>query len=194
MTMHMLPCILAIFGSLVVSSVVSLKLGLRPELSTSCLAHKSAKIAGIRIDVASGSKGLGAFATVPIPFGTFVGEYSGESMNLSEVQARFWGKREPDAADRMWTESRRQRGQETTGSYLFELEDGSFIDAEDGDISTWTRFTNHAEEPSPECNIRPFYYTNIGDEPHKYPRFFAIRDIEPGEEILWNYGKLFFKS
>jgi SET domain-containing protein len=192
--MHMFLCI-AIFGSLLlVSTVASSEFGLRPELSSSCLAHKSAVIAGIRVDVASDSKGLGTFATVPIPFGTYIGEYSGECMNLSEVQARFWGKREPDAADRMWTESRRQRGQEITGSYLFELEDGTFVDAEDGELSTWTRFINHADDASAECNVRPFLRTNIGDDPHKYPRFFAIRDIQVGEELLWNYGELFFKK
>ena len=76
-----------------------------------------------------------AFATGRIACGTYLGDYSGESMTHNEVRARFWNKRDPDVADRKWAESRRVRNQSITGDYIFELQDGSFVCAEDGDLS-----------------------------------------------------------
>uniref|UniRef100_A0A7S4SP58 SET domain-containing protein n=1 Tax=Ditylum brightwellii TaxID=49249 RepID=A0A7S4SP58_9STRA len=163
----------------------------RPQLSEECLAHRSAVIAGVSIKMASNTKGLGAFAKYPIKFGTYVGEYSGEIMTLDEVLARFWGKREKDAADKMWSKSRHYRGQSESGDYLLEVTDGSFVDAEDGDMSTWTRFMNHANEETEACNVRPFMQTEIGGDTHKYPRFFAMRDIHAGEELCWDYGEFY---
>uniref|UniRef100_A0A6U0H0L2 SET domain-containing protein n=1 Tax=Helicotheca tamesis TaxID=374047 RepID=A0A6U0H0L2_9STRA len=164
---------------------------IRPPLSQQCLAHRSAVISDISVKIASDTKGLGAFAKFPIKFGTYLGDYSGETMTLSEVQARFWGKRKKDAADEMWSRSRLLRGQSTTGNYLLQLVDGSFVDAEDGDLSTWTRFMNHANEETKACNVRPFLKTEMEGDTHRYPRFFAMRDIEAGEELCWDYGEYF---
>jgi SET domain-containing protein len=164
----------------------------RPDLSDECLALQSAKIADIDISHASESKGLGAFSTQPIKSGTFLGEYSGETMSLSEVNARFWKKREPDVADKSWAESRKRRSQSITGSYIFSLDEETFVCAEDADQSSWTRFMNHAPEETHDCNVRPFMQTTIGGEIHSYPRFFAIRDIDVGEELQYNYGNLFY--
>jgi SET domain-containing protein len=165
----------------------------RPTLSNKCLAHVSADIADIDIHKASEVKGLGAFSTAPIKFGTFLGEYKGESMTLSEVNARFWNKREPDVADKAWAESRMMRNQAISGDYIFDLYDGFFVCAEDSDQSTWTRFMNHASGGDNSCNVRPFTQTDLDGETHIYPRFFAIRDIEEGEELQYDYGPDFFK-
>ena len=166
----------------------------RQELSPNCLAHSSAIISKIDIRESSPQKGLGAFATIPINCGTYLGEYAGECMTLGEVQARFWGKRTQDVADEAWAESRRCRNQDITGHYVFEILDGSFICAEDGEQSTWTRFMNHAPEGSPTNNVKAFMQTVAGGDTHRYPRFFAIRDIEPGEELQWDYGIYFTKN
>jgi len=173
--------------------------GIRPGLSPDCLAHTSAKDTGIRIDIASVSKGLGAFASAFIPAGTFLGAYGGEIMTKEEVQVRFWNKgRGKDAADKKWADSRLRRGQGITGNYLLELPGGSFIDAEDGDVSDWCRFMNHISEKDDQgaynhgCNVKPFLQSKIGGEVHKFPRMYAIRDIEEGEELCWDYGRHFF--
>lgn len=166
----------------------------RPVLSRQCLAHRSAVIADISIHQASDVKGLGAFATGRIACGTYLGDYSGESMTHNEVRARFWNKRDPDIADRKWAESRRARNQSITGDYIFELQDGSFVCAEDGDLSSWTRFMNHAFDDDRECNVKAFMQTEKGGDIHRYPRFFAIRDIEEGEELQYNYGNMFYSE
>ena len=149
----------------------------RPVLSRQCLAHRSAVIADISIHQASDVKGLGAFATGRIACGTYLGDYSGESMTHNEVRARFWNKRDPDIADQKWAESRRARNQSITGDYIFELQDGSFVCAEDGDLSSWTRFMNHAFDDDRECNVKAFMQTETGGDIHRYPRFFAIRGM-----------------
>jgi len=162
----------------------------RPNLSRECWAHRSAQIDSIDIHETPGGKGLGAFSTAPIKDRTFIGEYKGESMTRNEVNARFWNAREPDGADKAWTYSRISRNQDITGDYLFDLYDGSYVCAEDADQSNWTRFMNHASEDDLEdrCNVKVFTKTDIGGEQHFYPRFFAIRDIEVGEELQWDYG------
>jgi len=135
--------------------------------------------------------GLGAFATEPIKCFSYLGEYTGESFSLEQVKARFWNKRDQDSSDRKWTKSRVERGETKTGHYLFELHDGTFVDAEDTSVSGWTRYLNHASGGTHECNCRPFTQTSIDGDFHG-PQFYAIRDIEVGEQLCWDYGKMFW--
>ena len=60
-----------------------------------------------------------------------------------------------------------------------------YVDAEDGTRSNWCRFINHA--PEPECNLR---CRSLAADMHGNPRiwFVALRDIEAGEELLYDYG------
>jgi SET domain-containing protein len=165
-------------------------LGIRPTLCSKSLAHSSALKADIHIRVASKEKGLGAFATSDIKFGTYIGEYLGEILTRQEVQARHWGKRTPDEHDKLWAQSRRDRGQGITGNYVFEMQDGSFVDAEDADMSGWCRFMNHASNETHQCNVRPFDKIDIDGEFETFPQFYAIRDIQEGEELSFDYGPL----
>eukprot|EP00566_Odontella_aurita_P036930 CAMPEP_0113598742 /NCGR_PEP_ID=MMETSP0015_2-20120614/41760_1 /TAXON_ID=2838 /ORGANISM="Odontella" /LENGTH=121 /DNA_ID=CAMNT_0000506801 /DNA_START=482 /DNA_END=847 /DNA_ORIENTATION=- /assembly_acc=CAM_ASM_000160 len=121
-----------------------------------------------------------------------MGKYLGETLTLREVRARFWGKAEQDESDLRWIASRRERNQGITGNYVFELKDGSFICAEDGDKSGWCRFMNHATEGSAECNVKAFDQQTIGGE-LTIPYFYAIRDIAVGEELCYDYGEFFYK-
>ena len=115
--------------------------GLRPQLSRNCLAHQTAKDAGIYIGMStlldsngkSGNCGLGAFTTTRIPFGTYIGEYYGELLSRKQVESRYYNKRSLDTEDYEWLADRYSRSQEVTGSYLLELSNGKFVDAEDGD-------------------------------------------------------------
>jgi SET domain-containing protein len=160
--------------------------GIRPALPKTSWAHQSAEQAGVEIAVASESKGLGAFATRSIKFGDYLGAYSGEKLTQEEVKARFWGRSPPDQNDLKWIQSRLEREQGITGSYLFEMKDGYFVCAEDARVSSWCRFMNHAAEGTPECNVKAFDRISPDGELEEFPQMYAIRDIEEGEELgLW---------
>lgn len=155
--------------------------------SQKSFADRSAVSAGIAVLLVSKKKGFGAFATSRIPFGTMVGELSGEVMTLSQVRARYWGKRVRDESDKRWAKCRKERDQGITGNYVVELENGAFVDAEDVDVSSWCRFMNHATEGTDDCNVKGFSQTVKGEKIRQYPCMYAIRDIEIGDELSWDY-------
>jgi SET domain-containing protein len=159
----------------------------RPLHSQKSFADRSAVSAGIAVLHASEKKGFGAFATSRIPFGTMVGEYIGEVMTLRQVKARYWGKRELDESDKRWVKCRKERDQGITGNYVLELEDGSFVDGEDDDVSGWCRFMNHAKEGTEDCNVKGFSRTSEDENVRQYPCMYAIKDIEVGDELSWDY-------
>lgn len=169
---------------------------IRPELSRDSYAHQSAieNNYGVSVDikVSSEEKGLGAFATSPIPFGTLLGRYAGEALDEQEVRARFWNKADKTQADIDWEESRKRRNQGITGHFLFELPNGSFVCAEDADVSPWIRFLNHADRDTVHCNVGAFIKTGMDDEDEEFPLMYAISDISVGEELCWDYGGKFF--
>ena len=166
--------------------------GVRPELSTTCMAHTTAKDAGIYIGLVSEEKGLGAFSTTEIPFGTYLGDYYGERLSRKQVESRYYKSRVLDEEDYNWIADRNSRSQEITGSYLLELSNGKFVDAEDGDKSNWTRFMNHAEDTTNRCNVKLFDRLTTNGDVLDYPQCYAIRDIAPYEELSWDYGAYFF--
>jgi SET domain-containing protein len=174
--------------ALVPTSKSSSSYATRPLQSQKTFAHRSAVSAGIAVLLISKKKGFGAFATSRIPFGTMVGEYSGEVMTLSQVRARYWGKREHDESDKRWAKCRKERDQGLTGNYVLELENGSFVDAEDVDVSSWCRFMNHATEGTEECNVKAFTQAEKDEKlVRRYPCMYAIKDIEIGDELSWDY-------
>jgi SET domain len=88
-----------------------------------------------------------------------------------------------------------------TGSYLYGVSmpatrtlngavvvaaDPIYIDAEDEYCSTWTRFLNHASSLG-KNNLNP---KSIHESYNGQPRvwFIANRNIEPGEELCFDYG------
>lgn len=189
---------LLLFLLLPVTATTALASNIRPVLASLSLAHRSAVSAGIHIDIASKEKGLGAFATSTISFGSYVGTYVGEIQTRDEVRARYWGRQKPNADDLKWAASRKARGQGITGDYVMEMKDGHggtfFVDAEDADVAKWTRFMNHAVEDTAECNLKAFDKLTEDGEMLTFPQFYAIRDIKAGEELLYDYGPHFFKN
>jgi SET domain-containing protein len=162
----------------------------RPNLEPNGLAYQSAVSAGIRIDKSEG-KGFGAFATIPIVQGEWIGDYEGEMLTTQEVKARYWNLGKPKKDDRRWKKSRKRRGQGMSGDYLFDLSDDIYVDGEDTDASGWCRFMNHAEETKQECNVKTESSRKYSNgENVILPRlwFTAKRDIEAGEELLYDYG------
>ena len=110
---------------------------------------------------AGSGKGLGAFANRFIANGQLIGRYEGIMRSNNTYQ---WAH---DAGL-------------TSGAYAFQLVSGAWIDGEDASRSSWTRHINHGygtdANVAPYGRGRPFIY------------FESIRDIEPGEELCFDYG------
>jgi SET domain len=155
------------------------------------LAYRSAAETGF-VEIrpcADAEKGLGAFCTQNIPFGQFIGEYYGEILTESQVRARYYGKSPKTNDDHRWAACRESRQQGTTGNYVFELKQNNmFVDAEDAERSSWCRFMNHAEVDEDACNVKAFDKLTIHGELVVYPQFYAVRDIQKGEELCYFYG------
>jgi hypothetical protein len=159
-----------------------------------CFALRDAADAAIHVGPATTrAMGHGAFATKFIPRFTQIGTYTGELLSEEQVLKRYKrGKYRNSEGDKAWEESRRERGQTYTGSYLFNLSGNlGTIDGEDADVAGWCRFMNHATEgggsEEMECNVKAFdQLTNDGEQTH--PTFFSIRDIKAGEELFYDYG------
>ena len=132
---------------------------------------------------------MGAFSTVAIEKGATLGEYTGEVLSRKDVEARYWGKRKETRRDRKWRKSRGRRNQGISGDYLFDMGDDVFIDGEDADVSSWCRFANHADESKGGCNVEMRRRLSYQDEVQQLRLFMvATRDIEPQEEICYDYG------
>lgn len=102
--------------------------------------------------------GRGVFATRLIAEGTRIIEYKGERISAEEALRRHG--RDPDNPHH---------------TFFFSLEDGRLIDGDAGGNNA--RWINHACEPNCEAqeeNGRVFIY--------------AVRDIQPGEELAYDYG------
>lgn len=111
----------------------------------------------------------GAFAKKKICKGTFLGHYLGEIVNIS-----------------------------TTGPYVFhskKQQQPFAIDASQISKSNWTRYMNCSLNSSEE-NVKSYYLTNpeiytINQQPKSlegYIVFYANRDINKGEELMYYYG------
>ena len=161
--------------------------------SPDCHAIQDSVSHGILI-AQSEDKGLGAFSTKPILKGEWIGDYEGEHMTEKQIRARFWDLEKPTKEDRRWKRSRKRRGQGMSGDYIFDLGDEIYIDAEDSDNSGWCRYMNHAADTSDECNVRTHHDDGgrvwSDGETSVMPKlwFTALRNIEPGEELLYDYG------
>eukprot|EP00767_Chilomastix_cuspidata_P001305 gnl/Chilomastix_cuspidata/1434.p3 GENE.gnl/Chilomastix_cuspidata/1434~~gnl/Chilomastix_cuspidata/1434.p3 ORF type:complete len:284 (+),score=110.36 gnl/Chilomastix_cuspidata/1434:2142-2993(+) len=106
-----------------------------------------------------GSKGLGFFAERAIPRGAFIIEYVGEVIDQDELEARL------AAPKRHW--------------YAMEARAGMYIDS--GQRGNEARFINHSCSPNAETQKwTRGAETLIG--------IFALRDIEAGEEVTFNYN------
>lgn len=106
----------------------------------------------------SGVHGRGVYATAPIKAGARIIEYTGERISWDEAVARH----PHDPA-------------QPNHTFYFHLDDGRVIDALYGGNDS--RWINHACEPNCEAEeIDGRVYVN------------ALRDLQPGEELFYDYG------
>ena len=146
-------------------------------------------------------KGIGVITDAPIVKGAVVGDYKGEVMTLEEKDRRYLQSlahlRTPE--DYEWQQSRMDRGQTVTGTYLYGIaiphprhgiakpKGHIYVDAEDEYTgSLWTRFINHASPP--DDNLKP-QSLHVGWDGNPRVWFTAKRDIEAGEELTFDYGE-----
>lgn len=155
----------------------------------------------------SPGKGLGAFAVCALSPRTpsngealvrgehQIGEYRGEVYNLGGLQARYGkgGVVAPDDASYQaeWSARRQARGVGVTGSYVFTVSDALdpwsevlYVDAEDPEHALWTRYINHSSE-RPNLVVRS---SNGLSDARTTLRIVIARQIEAGEELLFDYG------
>ncbi|HQC96250.1 MAG TPA: SET domain-containing protein-lysine N-methyltransferase [Aquabacterium sp.] len=107
---------------------------------------------------ASGVHGKGVFALVPIPKDELVIEYVGEVITWDEALRRH--PHDPSQPDH---------------TFYFHLTDELVIDGNvDGNASKWI---NHSCDPNVEA-----------DDESGQVYLMALRDIQPGEELFFDYG------
>jgi hypothetical protein len=107
------------------------------------------------------------------------GVFADELIRKGERVVRYKGKvRSHKQVDRLYGEK-----QENGHTFLFTLNDDYVIDAnEDGNVARWI---NHSCAPNCEAVLEE----NDDGKPKKDKVFIeAIRDIQPGEELTYNYG------
>lgn len=109
--------------------------------------------------------GNGVFAIAPIAKGERIVRYKGKLRTHADVDAEY-GDIDEDGH-----------------TFLFTLNDDYVIDANvEGNVARWI---NHSCAPNCEALLEE----NANGKPHKDKVFIeAIRDIEPGEELSYNYG------
>lgn len=132
--------------------------GTKARGTTSARSASAAKANKYFVLRRSAIQGLGAFATRPIRRGTRIIEYTGDRISHEEADRRY-----DDAA----------MGRHHT--FLFTIDKSTVIDAAVG--GNEARFINHSCAPNCEA---------IDDRKRIYIE--AIRDIEPGEELTYDYA------
>ena len=114
-------------------------------------------------------KGEGLFASRRIKEGCFIMDYLGEEMSAEELDERYENLLEARYA------------LELTGPLGL---NPTFIDAVSPEKSNLGRYINHCSRPT--CRkVRQRF-------PDRRLRFFAARDIDPGEELTFDYGESYW--
>jgi len=126
-----------------------------------CAAHSDAFAVA-----EAGAKGLGLFAMQRVPKGSYLFDYTGELLSQTEYDVRY-----PNSVSDYTAGLRLPSGQM------------HFIDGRDEVLGAPGRFMNH-DGGRPNVGRRTF--CEAGAPPRIL--MYAIRDIDVGDELQWNYG------
>ena len=121
-------------------------------------------------------KGNGAFATIPLPRHTYLGDYTGELISNEELHLR------------------NAQGQ---GDYLMVCGAGAALDgaAEAADVTRFSlAHTNHAPAGSRAANLIRVQLPNFDDLNRPRWAFFTARQVDVGEELQWTYSPSYWKA
>ena len=122
----------------------------------------------------AGAKGAGLFATCDVSKGSYLFDYTGELLSQAEYNARYPSR----VSD--YTAALRAPGDGTM----------HFIDGRDEVLGSPSRFMNHNDQ-RPNVGRRSFFQTD-GSPPRIL--MYALRDLRPGDELEWDYGKGFWDA
>ncbi|GIL95544.1 hypothetical protein Vretimale_1553 [Volvox reticuliferus] len=111
-------------------------------------------------------RGNGAYAVSHISSGTHIGDYTGELLDRAAFTDRY-----PD----------------NQADFAMAIDDEWVIDAAAIAPCTTSFHTVHMNHSRTRANVRRYYKRREGRI-----SFFAIRDIEPGEELLYDYGRAYW--
>ncbi|GLC67564.1 mRNA turnover 4 [Pleodorina starrii] len=111
-------------------------------------------------------RGNGAFASARIPAGTHIADYSGDRLDRAAFLERY-----PDSV----------------GDYAMAIDDEFVLDAAHLAPYTASFHAVHMNHSSTRANVGRYYRRREGRV-----SFFATRDIEVGEELLYDYGRSYW--
>ncbi|KAL6756663.1 hypothetical protein V8C86DRAFT_2644721 [Haematococcus lacustris] len=113
-------------------------------------------------------RGNGAFAALPIPSGSLLCEYEGELLSNQQYRQRY-----------------------VTGvsDYVMCMDDSWVRDASHLVRDTSCFRAVHMNHSSRRPNVRRFY-----KRAERQVLFFTSRDVEPGEELLFDYGRNYWQG
>lgn len=114
------------------------------------------------------ARGNGAFAAAPIPAGTFLGDYTGELLDLPAFYARY-----PDGV----------------GDFATAVDSEWTIDAVAECADTQRFHPVHMNSSKVRPNVRRHYR-----RAQRRISFFTTRDVLPGEELLYDYGRAYWRG
>lgn len=114
-------------------------------------------------------RGRGAFATRAICAGSFLGAYEGEELSLDELRERY-GDDEPE--------------------YVLRVDADLYIDGRDAARSAQNFTPAHLNHDATRPNV--VRYCSQRRDPATVD-FFTARDVQPGEELCFDYGPEFWR-
>jgi hypothetical protein len=113
-------------------------------------------------------RGNGAFATTTIPEGTFLGEYDGEILDNTAFSLRY---------------------PEQLADFAMAIDDEYVIDAVEYVPNIKCFHPVHINHSAGRANVKRFYKRR-----DQRVLFFTTRDVLPGEELLYDYGRQYWRT
>jgi len=113
-------------------------------------------------------RGNGAFATTFIPKGTFLGEYTGEILDSTAFIARY-----PDQL----------------ADFAMAIDDHYVVDAVASVANIACFHPVHMNHSAGRANVKRYY-----ERKNQRVLFFTTRDVLQGEELLYDYGRQYWRT
>eukprot|EP00240_Pyramimonas_obovata_P016298 CAMPEP_0118945986 /NCGR_PEP_ID=MMETSP1169-20130426/43383_1 /TAXON_ID=36882 /ORGANISM="Pyramimonas obovata, Strain CCMP722" /LENGTH=271 /DNA_ID=CAMNT_0006891847 /DNA_START=207 /DNA_END=1022 /DNA_ORIENTATION=+ len=125
-------------------------------------------LAQIEVKQADEGKGRGAFAVTRLPKRSYIGDYEGDLLSASQLKTRFG---------------------ESIGDYVHVIDPDWAIDAEALARSSSTFTAGHMNHSKERANVVRRVYRD-----QRCVAFYTKREIEAGEELLFDYGDDYWKN